>query len=124
MRTALLTLLVLAAFTFQSAYAQSPEAKALQEKIAAELKKIDARLKLTSDQKTALKEIMVEEVGKLDVLEKEYDAKETEILDEYKGKMRGVLTTDQQQEWDKIKKEYQARMKAWKEQQAAKAAQK
>jgi Zn-dependent oligopeptidase len=122
MQKLVLALLVLGAFAFQTATAQSPEVKALQEKIAAELKKIDARMKLTPEQKTQLKGIIEEEDTKLTALDKEYDAKEAVIIDDMRGKMKATLTPEQQKEWAKIKEEYSARMKAWRDQQKAKAA--
>ena len=70
-------------------------------KVQAELKKIDARLKLTPDQKDKLKGILSEKFDKMDALDKEYRAK-----------MRDVLTPAQQTEWDKIKSEYRAKAAA------------
>jgi Spy/CpxP family protein refolding chaperone len=70
-------------------------------KVKAELKKIDARLKLTPEQKDKLKALIEERIDKGEALAKEYRAK-----------MRDVLTTEQQTEWDKIKGEYKAQMKA------------
>jgi outer membrane translocation and assembly module TamA len=70
-------------------------------KVQAELKKIDARLKLTPDQKDKLKGLIQERLDKADALDKEYRAK-----------MRDVLTPAQQTEWDKIKSEYKAKAKA------------
>jgi len=70
-------------------------------KVQAELKKIDARLKLTSEQKDKLKGLIQERWDKADALDKEYRAK-----------MREVLTPAQQTEWDKIKSEYRAKAKA------------
>lgn len=119
MQRLVLALIFLGALSFQIANAQSSQAKALEAKITEELKKIDARLKLTPEQKTSLKGIMTEEDAKLDALYTEYDTKETALLNEYRGKMRAVLTPEQQTEWDKIKAEYQARYKAWKEKQKA-----
>jgi hypothetical protein len=70
-------------------------------KVQAELKKIDARLKLSADQKDKLKSLIQERWDKADALDKEYRAK-----------MRDVLTPAQQTEWDKIKSEYKAKAKA------------
>jgi Spy/CpxP family protein refolding chaperone len=70
-------------------------------KVQAELKKIDARLKLTPDQKDKLRGLIQERLDKADALDKEYRAK-----------MRDVLTPAQQTEWDKIKSEYKAKMKS------------
>ncbi|HET9157131.1 MAG TPA: hypothetical protein VFN91_10725, partial [Myxococcaceae bacterium] len=69
-------------------------------KVKAELKKIDARLKLSPDQKDKLKGMLEEKWSKMDALDQEYRAK-----------MRDVLTPAQQTEWDKIKSEYRAKMK-------------
>jgi len=70
-------------------------------KVQAELKKIDARLKLNAEQKDKLKGILQERWEKADALDKEYRAK-----------MRDVLTPAQQTEWDKIKSEHKAKAKA------------
>jgi Spy/CpxP family protein refolding chaperone len=70
-------------------------------KVQAELKKIDARLKLTPDQKDKLKGLIQERWDKADALDKEYRAK-----------MRDVLTPAQQTEWDKIKSEHKAKKAA------------
>ena len=70
-------------------------------KVKAELQKIDARLKLTPDQKVKMKGILEEKFDKMDALDKEY-----------RGKLREVLTPAQQTEWDKIKAEYKAKAKA------------
>ena len=81
--------------------ARADEAAEVAARVKAELKKIDARLKLTPDQKEKLRGLLEESWAKMDALDKEYRAK-----------MRDVLTTDQQKEWDKIKSEYRARMQA------------
>ncbi|HET9036959.1 MAG TPA: hypothetical protein VFN45_12160 [Myxococcaceae bacterium] len=81
--------------------ARADEAAEVAARVKAELKKIDARLKLTPDQKEKLRGLLEESWTKMDALDKEYRAK-----------MRDVLTTDQQKEWDKIKSEYRARMQA------------
>jgi len=70
-------------------------------KVQAELKKIDARLKLNAEQKDKMKAILAERWQKADELDKEYRAK-----------MREVLTPAQQTEWDKIKSEYKEKAKA------------
>ena len=70
-------------------------------KVKAELKKIDARLKLTPEQKEKMRGILQEKFDKMDALDKEYRAK-----------LREVLTPSQQAEWDKIKAEYRAKAKA------------
>jgi hypothetical protein len=70
-------------------------------RVKAELKKIDARLKLSPDQKDKLKGMLEEKWTKMDALDKEYRAK-----------MRDVLTPSQQTEWDKIKSEYRAKAAA------------
>ena len=81
--------------------ARADEAAEVAARVKAELKKIDARLKLTPDQKEKLRGLLEVSWTKMDALDKEYRAK-----------MRDVLTTDQQKEWDKIKSEYRARMQA------------
>ena len=78
-------------------------------KVKAELAKIDARLKLSPEQKTQVRTFLGEESNKLDALYKEIEPRETALHNEYKGKIRGVLTPTQQAEWDKIKGEYQAK---------------
>lgn len=70
-------------------------------RVKAELQKIDARLKLSADQKEKLRGLIEERIDKGDALNKEY-----------KAKMRDVLTPAQQTEWDKIKSEYKAKAKA------------
>ena len=78
---------------------RADEAADLAARVKAELKKIDARLKLTPDQKDKLKGMIEEKWSKMDALDTEYRAK-----------MRDVLTPAQQTEWDKIKSEYRAKM--------------
>jgi hypothetical protein len=80
-----------------------------ENKIRAELKKIDARLKLTPEQKTQVTSLLGEQDTKLDALYAEIEPRETAIITEYRGKIRGVLTPTQQTEWDKIKGEYKAK---------------
>ena len=75
-------------------------------KVKAEFAKIDARLKLTPDQKTQVKGLLGEQADKLDALYAEIAPREDAIVTEYRGKIRGVLTPTQQTEWDKIKGEY------------------
>jgi len=75
-------------------------------KVRAELAKIDARLRLTPDQKTQVRTLLGQESDKLDALYREIEPRETAIHNEYKAKIRGVLTPTQQAEWDKIKGEY------------------
>ena len=80
--------------------ARADEAAETAARVKAELQKIDARLKLTPDQKDKMKGILQEKFDKQDALDKEYRAK-----------MRDVLTPAQQTEWDKIKSEYKAKAK-------------
>ena len=87
-------------------------------KVKAELAKIDARLKLSPEQKTQVRTLLGEESNKLDALYKEIEPRETALHNEYKGKIRGVLTPTQQAEWDKIKSEYQEK---WSGKPAAKS---
>lgn len=81
--------------------ARADEAAATAARVKAELQKIDARLKLTPDQKDKMRGILQEKFDKEDALDKEYRAK-----------LRDVLTPAQQTEWDKIKSEYRAKAKA------------
>lgn len=81
--------------------ARADEAAAMAARVKAELQKIDARLKLSPDQKDKMRGILQEKFDKMDALDKEYRAK-----------LRDVLTPAQQTEWDKIKSEYRAKMKA------------
>lgn len=83
--------------------------KDLENKARAELKKIDARLKLTPDQKTQVGNLLTEQSDKLDALYAEIAPREDAIITEYRGKIRGVLTPTQQAEWDKIKSEYRTK---------------
>ena len=75
-------------------------------RVRAELKKIDARLNLTADQKTQIRTMLDEQSNKLDALYAEIEPREDAIRTEYRGKIRQVLTPAQQTEWDKIKGEY------------------
>ena len=75
-------------------------------KVRAELKKIDARLKLTPDQKTQVSTLLTEQSDKMDALYAEIEPREDALRSEYKQKIRSVLTPTQQAEWDKIKSEY------------------
>ena len=81
--------------------ARADEAAAVAARVKAELQKIDARLKLPPDQKDKMRGILQEKFDKMDALDKEYRAK-----------LRDVMTPTQQAEWDKIKSEYKAKMKA------------
>jgi hypothetical protein len=81
--------------------ARADEAAETAARVKAELQKIDARLKLTPDQKDKMKGILQEKFDKQDALDKEYRAK-----------LRDVMTPTQQAEWDKIKSEYRAKAKA------------
>jgi len=92
---------VVCAVALSAGAALADQAADVQAKVQAELKKIDARLKLTADQKDKLKGLITERWEKADALDKEYRAK-----------MRDVLTPAQQTEWDKIKSEYRAKAKA------------
>ena len=92
---------IVCAVALSMGVARADQAADLAARVKAELKKIDARLKLTPDQKEKLRGLLEESWTKMDALDKEYRAK-----------MRDVLTSDQQKEWDKIKSEYRARMQA------------
>jgi len=92
---------VVCAVALSAGAVYADEAADTAAKVQAELKKIDARLKLTPDQKDKLKGLIQERLDKGDALNKEY-----------KAKMRDVLTPAQQTEWDKIKSEYKAKAKA------------
>ena len=106
MRTLVLVLALAVAFSAQTATAQTAA-----EKVQAEFAKIKERLKLTPEQQTQLKSIVSEGIGKLDAIYKEYEPRETAVMKEYRGKMRAVLTPEQQAEWDTIKKEYNEKLK-------------
>jgi hypothetical protein len=101
MRNAARWIVCAVALSASAAFAQAATPEQVAARVKAELQKIDARLKLTPDQKTKLKGILEEKFDKMDALDKEYRAK-----------MRDVLTPAQQTEWDKIKSEYKAKMKA------------
>jgi hypothetical protein len=88
------------------ALAETGKRQDVANKVRAELQKIDARLKLTPEQKTEVKGLLGEQVTKIDALYAEIEPRETAIRTEYKQKIRGVLTPTQQAEWDKIKGEY------------------
>ena len=92
---------VVCAVALSTGAAYADEAAAMAAKVKAELQKIDARLKLSPDQKDKMKGILQEKFDKQDALDKEYRAK-----------LRDVMTPAQQTEWDKIKSEYKAKMKA------------
>ncbi|HEY1904456.1 MAG TPA: hypothetical protein VGG91_00360 [Myxococcaceae bacterium] len=92
---------VVCAVALSTGAAYADEAAAMAAKVKAELQKIDARLKLSPDQKEKMKGILEEKFDKQDALDKEYRAK-----------LRDVMTPAQQTEWDKIKSEYKAKMKA------------
>ena len=106
MRTLVIVLALALAFSAQTATAQTAA-----EKVQAEFSKIKERLKLTPEQQTQLKSIVSEGIGKLDAIHKEYEPRETAVMKEYRGKMRAVLTPEQQAEWDKIRKEYNDKLK-------------
>ena len=91
---------IVCAVVLSTAVARADQAADMAARVKAELKKIDARLKLTPDQKDKLKGMLEEKWSKMDALDQEYRAK-----------MRDVLTPAQQTEWDKIKSEYRAKMK-------------
>jgi Spy/CpxP family protein refolding chaperone len=91
---------IVCAVALSTAVARADQAADMAARVKAELKKIDARLKLTPDQKDKLKGMLEEKWSKMDALDQEYRAK-----------MRDVLTPAQQTEWDKIKSEYRAKMK-------------
>ena len=88
-------------------------------RVRGELKKIKARLKLTPDQETQLRSLMVEEVDRMDALAFRYEGEARQLLTDSRAKMRSVLTPAQQTEWDKIKVEYQERIRARAEQRPA-----
>jgi len=92
---------VVCAVALSVGIARADEAAAVAARVKAELQKIDARLKLTPDQKDKMRGILQEKFDKMDALDKEYRAK-----------LRDVMTPAQQAEWDKIKSEYKAKMKA------------
>ena len=77
---------------------RADEAAEMKAKVKTELQKIDKRLKLTPEQKEKIRGLIEERFEKTEALVKEY-----------RGKMRDVLTPEQQAEWDKIKGEYKAK---------------
>ena len=77
---------------------RADEAAEMKAKVKTELQKIDKRLKLTPEQKEKMKGLIEERWEKAEALTKEY-----------RGKMRDVLTPEQQAEWDKIKGEYKTK---------------
>lgn len=87
-------------------------AQQFQDIIKSEVAKAKARLKLTPDQESKLRAHLEEGATKLDILDAEYTQKEDAIVAEYRAKMRKELTPEQQAEWDKIKDEWRARVKA------------
>jgi hypothetical protein len=91
---------VVCAVALSTAVVRADQAADMAARVKAELKKIDARLKLSPDQKDKLKGMLEEKWSKMDALDQEYRAK-----------MRDVLTPAQQTEWDKIKSEYREKMK-------------
>lgn len=89
-----------------AAFAAGGKREEIGNKVRAELKKIDARLKLTSDQRTQIRGLLEQQSDKMDELYKEIEPREDAIRTEYRGKIREVLTPQQQAEWDKMKGEY------------------
>ena len=106
MRRFIVIIGVLAIVASATALASGGKQQEVASKIRAELNKIDARLKLSADQKSQVRTLLTEQSDKLDELYAEIEPKETAIRDEYRGKIRDVLTPAQQAEWDKIKGEY------------------
>ena len=106
MRRLVLMVGVLALVASVIALADGGKREEVAAKTKAELAKIDARLKLTPDQKTQVRTLLGQEADKLDALYAEIEPRETAIRTEYRHKIRGVLTPTQQTEWDKIKGEY------------------
>src|SRR5262245_56344951 len=106
-----LVILGLLAFVASGVALASSEGKRAQvsNKVQAELQKIDARLKLSPDQKTQIKTLLSEQSEKMDALYAEIEPRESAIRTEYRGKIREVLTPAQQTEWDQIKGEYKAK---------------
>jgi Spy/CpxP family protein refolding chaperone len=106
MRRFIVILSLLVLVVSAAAMASGGKQQEVTDKVKAELKKIDARLKLTPDQKTQIKGMLGEQVGKLDELYASIEPQEKAIRAEYRAKIREVLTPTQQAEWDKIKTEY------------------
>ena len=88
-------------------------------RVRAELQKIKARLKLTTEQEAQLRSFMVEEVDRMDALAFRYEGEARQVLTDSRAKMRNVLTPAQQAEWDKIKVEYREQIRARAEQKPA-----
>ncbi len=97
---------LLAVVASAAAFAGSGKRDEVSKKVQSELKKIDARLKLSDDQKTQIGTLLGEQMDKVDALYAEIEPREEAIRTEYRGKIRGILTPAQQTEWDKIKSEY------------------
>ena len=89
-----------------AAFAGGGKREEVGNKVRAELKKIDARLKLTSEQRTQIRGLLEQQSDKMDALYAEIEPREDAIRTETRGKIRAVLTPQQQAEWDKIKGEY------------------
>ena len=97
----------------------------LEKVIQNEVARIKSRLKLTPEQEAKIRSHLEEGASRLDKLDAEYIRKEDEIVADYRAKARKELTPEQQAEWDKMKEQYRAKIKAkLAERQAAMAKQK
>ncbi len=103
MKNLLIALAVVFGLCLQNAVAQTesqtmPKEKTKSEVVAnvkAELAKIAKELQLTEDQKASIKTILTDEFTQIQT-----------IRDDAHGKMRAVLTPEQQAKWDKMKAEH------------------
>ncbi|HCV42425.1 MAG TPA: hypothetical protein DGH68_03005 [Bacteroidetes bacterium] len=114
MKNLFIALAIVFGLCLQSAVAQTatpqPDKEKMKaevaEKAKAELAKIAEELKLTPDQKAQMKTIITERMEKTQAVYKEVEPKLQAIKDDARGKMRAVLTPEQQTKWDKMKAEH------------------
>ncbi len=103
MKNLFVALAIVFGLCLQSAAAQTETQQMPKEKtraevvdnVKAELAKIAKELNLTTDQKAQFKTILTEQSEKIQA-----------IREDSRGKMRAVLTPDQQAKWDKMKSEH------------------
>jgi Spy/CpxP family protein refolding chaperone len=108
MKNLFIALFIVFGLCFQSAAAQTEAAKSatppaqketmkseMMENVKAELAKIAAELQLTEAQKAQIKTVLTEQYEKIHA-----------IRVESRGKLRAILTPDQQAKWDKMKAEH------------------
>ena len=95
-------------------------AEELDARVRAELQKIKTRLKLTQEQEVQLRNLMRDEVERLDAMMYRYEGEARTLITDSRAKMRNVLDPKQQAEWDKIKHEYREQFRARAEQKPTK----